>query len=459
MKSPDFSAFAPVLSGYSELRFQENRNIRLTFLNGDLCTNERASRGGVSARVHAGGAWGFASGPDRTARGAKAVLREAARNARFLTTRQDLGKPDFTDRKTVSLQDFSTRRPRRTTEELIEFLREVDSHILSTYPKLKSRTVSLSCLEMEKTLFTSFGTDARSLVPRTLIYILLSLGSDHGPVELHDLHGGLGHFEDHFSTPAELFTAIERQYGNLSRKAEGVFSDAGKKECILDADLAGILAHEAVGHTTEADFVLGGSIAADFMGRQVATPLVTLVDFANTALGRTCPVPVFVDDEGTKAEDVTVIDRGVLQRYMHNRASARHFDVPPQGNARAYQFFDEPLIRMRNTAFLPGNKTLDEMIASVEDGYYLVKTSNGQADSTGEFMFGITLGFEIRKGKLGRGIRDTSISGKAFEVLKTVTMVGNGMAWSAGGMCGKKQLIPVGMGGPALRCMVNIGGR
>jgi TldD protein len=99
------------------------------------------------------------------------------------------------------------------------------------------------------------------------------------------------------------------------------------------------------------------------------------------------------------------------------------------------------------------------MIAAVDDGYYLMRSSNGQADSTGEFMFGVVLGYEIKKGKLGRALRDTTVSGVAFDMLKTVTAVSGDMSWSAGGMCGKKQPIPVGMGGPAIACTINLGGR
>jgi len=131
----------------------------------------------------------------------------------------------------------------------------------------------------------------------------------------------------------------------------------------------------------------------------------------------------------------------------------------PTGNARAYQFSDEPLVRMRNTAILPGTDRLDDMIASIDDGYYLIRPSNGQADSTSEFMFGVTLGYEIKNGKIGRAIRDTTISGVAFDMLKTVTMVSPDMKWLSSGMCGKKQPIPVGMGGPAIKCKVTIGGR
>jgi TldD protein len=144
---------------------------------------------------------------------------------------------------------------------------------------------------------------------------------------------------------------------------------------------------------------------------------------------------------------------------MHNKESAALFGVAPTGNARAYQFSDEPLIRMRNTAIVPGTSSLQEMIASVDNGYYLVKPTNGQADSTSEFMFGVMLGYEIRGGKLGRAIKDTTMSGVAFDVLKTITMVSDEMKWTCAGMCGKKQAIPVGMGGPAIKCKVSIGGR
>ena len=74
-------------------------------------------------------------------------------------------------------------------------------------------------------------------------------------------------------------------------------------------------------------------------------------------------------------------------------------------------------------------------------------------------MFGINLGYEIKRGKLGRAIRDTTISGVAFEMLKTVDMLSDDNHWVSSGFCGKKQPMPVGMGGPAIKCRVNIGGR
>jgi TldD protein len=113
---------------------------------------------------------------------------------------------------------------------------------------------------------------------------------------------------------------------------------------------------------------------------------------------------------------------------------------------------------MRNTAILPGTGKLDEMIAGVDDGYLLLKTSNGQADSTTEFMFGIYLGYEIRSGRIGRAIRDTTLSGSAIKVLQSVDAVSDDMRWNCAGYCGKKQPMVVSFGGPALRARAHLGG-
>jgi TldD protein len=85
-------------------------------------------------------------------------------------------------------------------------------------------------------------------------------------------------------------------------------------------------------------------------------------------------------------------------------------------------------------------------------------TGNGQADSTTEFMFSVTLAYEIRNGKLGRALRDTTISGSAIKVLQSVDAVSDDLYWSCSGYCGKKQPMVVSMGGPALRARVHVGG-
>ncbi len=449
--------YAPVLTHYTELRSQENRVQSIFYLKGNLVQNTRTTNAGISARVYRDGCFGFASSPDQS--DVRSVIAAATENALFLAARERKDAAPFAPERPVIEVNFGTSKPRLTHQQVMEFVREVDAYIASKYPDLSSRRVGVNCLDMEKTLITSDGASLYSLLPRSILSFALALDAGDGPVEVSENAGGLGHFEDHFTAPADLYPAIDRLYEHLRKKSEGVYAEAGLKECILDAALAGILAHEALGHTTEADLVLGGSVAAKYLNKPCASPLITLVDLAHTYDGKNLPMPIYVDDEGTYAKDVYIIDQGVLKGYMHSKQSAVEFGVAPTGNGRAYQYHDEPLIRMRNTAILPGESKLEDMIASIEDGYYLMKPSNGQADTTSEFMFGVVLGYEIKNGQLGRAIRDTTISGVAFDVLQSVTMVSDEMKWSCAGMCGKKQAIPVGMGGPAIKCKINIGGR
>lgn len=445
---------------HAELRSQTSRTRRVSIVSGSLVGNMSSVSKGIGARVYKDGVWGFASKSICDEGSAREVLMSARENAFLLHSGCPKNKGAL-----VNAQNVQYAEPRPFIDvpqkTLVDFAREVDSYIEKTYPTLASRHVGLSTGTIEKTLCTSEGSFAYQLFPRTYMIVSMSCeASDGSNIELFDvLGGGEGYFYDHYSSPELLFPQVDSLYEELMKKKEGIFPDAGEALCIIDSSIAGMVAHEAVGHTVEADLVLSGSVAATNLGKEVASPLVSLTDFAHTAFGERAPLPVYVDDEGTLCEDAVIIKDGVLQGFMNNLESAQHFGVKPLGNARAYAFSDEPLIRMRNTAIHPGKDKLEDMIASIDKGYYLTRTQNGQADTTGEFMFGITMGYEIVNGKLGRALRDTTISGVAFNMLKTVDMLSDSVSWDFAGYCGKKQPMAVSMGGPSIRCKVNIGGR
>ena len=387
------------------------------------------------------------------------MIRAATDNARFLSrhTNQKMILPPSIGTGTVPLN-----REIVDTEQqmLIDACRRIDAYIEANCPKLTSRTVVYTEDSQDRIVYSSDAYCGHLTTPRCYIYVMLDAESDTGvPVELFKAFGGYGSFADHFSDVKKYFPEIDKLYAQLMDKREGVYAEAGYKTVILGGNMGGMLAHEAVGHTVEADLVDGGSVAGPSLNKRVASDLVTMVDFAHTYNGETAPLPVYLDDEGTKAEDAELIRNGILTGYMNDRESAERYHMTAKGNARAWSFSDEPIIRMRNTCILPGTSTVEEMIASVDDGYYLIDSGNGQADLTGEFMFGVTCGYEIKNGKLGRALLDTTVTGVAFEMLKTVDMVSDKVEWSSSGFCGKKQPMPVGMGGPHMRCKIMIGGR
>ncbi len=444
---------------HTELRAQINKSSGVTIISGSLTGNTSSEVSGISARVYKNGVYGFSSMAECSDEAAHAVLRAATDNAVFMDGRVNKGTKMFPSVNGGYVSRYtSTNTPAQ--KRYIDFAREVDDYIAKKYPNLKGRRVAVRTDSMEKLLAVSDGHDGCTSIPRSYVYIIMTGETPDGtPVELFKPMGGFGTFDSVFTTPDKLFAEIDEMYEKIRAKQEGVYPEAGVKTCILSGDLAGMLAHEAVGHTVEADLVLGGSVAAHNLGREVASSIVSMVDFAHTFNGERVPLPVYLDDEGIEAIDAPLIINGILTGYMNNRETAERFGMTPTGNARAYAFSDEPLIRMRNTAILPGTSKLEDMIASIDDGYYFVDTNNGQADTTGEFMFGICMGYEIKNGKLGRALLDTTISGVAFEMLKTVDMLSDTMTWASSGFCGKKQPMPVGLGGPDVKCKVTIGGR
>ena len=441
------------------LRGQESRSRRVVLLKGNLVQNGRSETRGVSARVNRNGMYGFASVAEYTEEAAERVLRAASDNADFL------GR--HAEKKLVLPPSFGTGHlycPGEIVDteqkRIIDFCRQVDDYIVAKYPDLTSRAVVYTEDSMDKIIYTSDAYSGHVVNPRAHMYIIMNSETKDGvPVEISDAFGGYGSFADHFSDISVLYEGIEQIYQRLMDKKEGVYAEAGYKTVILGGMMGGMLAHEAVGHTVEADLVRGGSVAGPNLNKRVASDLVSLVDFAHTYEEKPVALPVYLDDEGTKAEDAILIQNGILTGYMNDRESAAEYGMKPAGNARAWGFSDEPLIRMRNTCVLPGKNTFEEMLSSIDDGYYLIQSGNGQADLTGEFMFGVTCGYEIKNGKLGRALLDTTVTGVAFDMLKTVDMVSNEVQWSTSGTCGKKQAMAVSMGGPLMRCKIMIGGR
>ena len=426
------------------LRGHRNRNRRVVLLKGNLVQNSRSEGTGINARVNNHGTFGFASIAEYTPEAAEKVIRAATENALFLGRHsgRNTPLPASAGTGTVSL---NTSIHDTEQKELIEMCRTVDNYIAEKYPDL---TV------------LSDAYNGHLVTPRCYVYVMMSDETKDGvPVELFKAFGGFGSFHDHFSEPEKMYQEIDGLYKKLMDKKEGVYAEAGYKTVVLGGMMGGMLAHEAVGHTVEADLVRGGSVAGPNLNRQVASELVNMTDFAHTYNGGPAPLPVFLDDEGTVAVDDVLIRNGILTGYMNDRESAAEYGMEPTGNARGWTFADEPIIRMRNTCILPGKNTVEELIASVDDGYYLIDSGNGQADLTGEFMFGVTCGYEIKNGKLGKALLDTTVTGIAFDMLKTVDMVSDKVEWSSSGFCGKKQPMAVGMGGPHMRCKIMIGGR
>jgi TldD protein len=442
-----------------ETRQHELRKTRMLMVDGNLTVNLRTVQQGLSARAYLDGYWGFASAPLVAGAAERArVRKQALDNARAMArfgARCALALPET---RHVGRHAYIGREPLSPTE-CNQRLAELHAYCKQHYPGLRSTRFLIGDEHHAKQLRTAAGGDSLASIQRAACMLtLVGEDADGAPIEVDEVLSGKGSLADLDWSIETLAPLLDRVHEHLQAKRHAVSARGGQHTVVLAPELACMLAHEAMGHPCEADLVIGGAVTASLVGQPVASELVSMVDIAHTWNGAEAMSPVYVDDEGTPARDVVLIDRGLLAGFMHSRETAARLGQAPTGNARAYNPNDEPLVRMRNTAILPGSSKLSQMIEGVDDGYLLMKTGNGQADSTTEFMFGVTLAYEIRAGKIGRAVRNTTLSGSAIKVLRSVDAVSDDMHWSCAGYCGKKQPMVVSMGGPALRARAHLGG-
>ena len=226
---------------------------------------------------------------------------------------------------------------------------------------------------------------------------------------------------------------------------------AGEMPVVMGAGGSGILLHEAIGHTFEADFNRKGtSIFSDKMGKKVAESFINIVDDGTLPNDRGA---INIDDEGNDAQKTYLVKDGVLNSYIHDRISSKFYNVDPTGNGRRESFRNIPLPRMRSTYMEAGPHSKDDIITNVDYGIYVDNFSNGQVQiGAGDFTFFVKSGYLIEKGKLTQPIKDINIIGNGPQALADISMAASDFkidkgTWS----CGKDgQTVPVSLGLPTV---------
>jgi TldD protein len=225
----------------------------------------------------------------------------------------------------------------------------------------------------------------------------------------------------------------------------------GEMPVILAAGASGILLHEAIGHSMEADFNRKGiSPYADGLGKRVAEPFVTIVDQGTIPGERGA---LNYDDEGNACARTVMVENGILRTYLHDTISSRQYGVATTGSGRRESYRFAPMPRMTCTFMENGPHNREEIIASVDRGIIAETYGNGQVQlGAGDYTFQVRNGWLVEKGKVTAPIRDFNITGNGPETLQRVKMVANDSLLDSGGWtCGKNgQRVPVSQGMPTV---------
>jgi TldD protein len=268
---------------------------------------------------------------------------------------------------------------------------------------------------------------------------------------------GLEYFRDVLS-PREIGRQAAREAIVL---LGAVDAPAGEMPIVLAPGHSGVLIHEAVGHLLEADFNRKKtSVFWNKMGRRVGSELVTIADDPTIPSSRGS---YNVDDEGTPPRPTLLIEKGVVRGLLQDKLSARLMKgAVPTGHGRRQDYGHWPIPRMANTYIAAGGDAPEDIVRSVDKGFYVASLSGGQVEDSGKFTFSVTLGYLIEGGKLTAPVRQATLIGTNIDVLKRIDRVGGDLAFGLQtGTCSKDgQDVPVNDGCPTLRIgRMTVGGR
>jgi len=444
---------------YADIRIVRRETQDIGVKNGIVHALSLETNFGFGIRVVADGAWGFASSnrlePDEIDRVAAQAVAIAKASARVKEADVDLGPAEVhVDRyqTPVEVDPFDV-----SIEDKIDVLLAADK---------EARAVAGVALAEETMGFQreskTFASSEGSFVEQTIVESGLGLvvrAVGQGEMQQRSYPNSFGR---HQGTAGYEFIGRWDLPGHARQTAEEAVAllsapqcPSGRTTLILDGPQLALQVHESCGHPIELDRVFGTEAA--FAGTSFLTPeklgsfrygsdVVNLVSDAVTPTGLGT---YGYDDEGVPGQKTDIVRNGIFVGYLTSRESASqlrkiHPNAPERSNGamRADGWNRIPIIRMNNVSLMPGQWTLDDLIADTDDGIYMLTNKSWSIDDRRlNFQFGTELAYEIKNGKLGRMLKNATYTGITPQFWGGCDAVCNAEDWNVWGTanCGKGQ--------------------
>jgi TldD protein len=374
---------------------------------------------GFGVRVIVNGAWGFASSPIVTPAEIARVTGEAVIIAKANAAIQP--KPVMLAAVKAYRDAWSTPHEKDPFSvpmaEKLDLLRRVTEEVKKN-AKVFSGSASLNLRSEDKYFCSSEGSSIQQL-------ILQIYGTADATAV--DRENNISRTRTYTPTQASAgweYVPEMNLEENASRIREEVVEHLsappvkpGVKDLLLMPNHLMLTIHESVAHPTELDRALGyeanyagtSYVTMDKIGKRIASEHCTFIG------DRTSPralATVGYDDEGVKASQFTIIDKGIFRNYQTTREQAHLVgDKESHGCSQADSWATVPFQRMPNVYLQAGPRetTLESLIAGIEDGVLIDGRGSYSIDQQRyNFQFGGDAFWEIKGGKKGRMISRVS---------------------------------------------------
>lgn len=208
------------------------------------------------------------------------------------------------------------------------------------------------------------------------------------------------------------------------RKVNAKSIPSGKYKAVFENDMMSALLR-AMQSSFFADVMQEGkSLLKGKVGEMIASSKVNLVDNALLVGGLGSRA---FDDEGVGTTEKYLIKEGKFLGFLHNLKTAHKEGVQTTGNASKGSIAAPVKVDSTNLYIEKGSVSLEELLAQAQNGIYITSLEGihaGANSITGDFSLAAR-GVLIEEGKLTRGVKQITIAGNFFELLKQIEEVGS----------------------------------
>lgn len=410
----------------AEAYLSHTREMEIEVRGGRVETIKSAEEKGLGLRVFREGRMGFAYTTDLSPEGLDRMARDAAANA--LQTSEDrfhcLPHPAAAYPE-LDLYDIAIART--GIEAKIEMARRMERAARAHDPRVK--VIESAVYQDGESQIGLVNTAGIASYFRTAVcglYISLTAQNAAGESQTGfamDFRRRLGDL-DPDAVGNEASARAVRMLGArtpVSAEVPAVFDP------YVVVNLLGVLAPSLTGEAVQK----GRSLFAGKVGQPVASAMVTIVDDGAYPSGiRSAPC----DGEGVPTGRNVLIERGVLQGFLHNTyTAAKEGTVCSTGNGVRGSFKGTPEVGTTNLFLEPGDAAPEEIIAGTPKGFYVTEVMGMHTANpiSGDFSVGAS-GFWIEDGRLAYPVRGAAIAGNIRDLLSAVDVVGKDLRFFGG---------------------------
>lgn len=418
---------------YADIRYEIRKDTVITFNGKELTQISSNSTDGYVIRALKDG--GMSSVVFIKESDAEKAVRKTLENAQLIA--KNIEKPVRLAEAEVIRDTFIPilkEDPRKIPiSEKLELVRKYNDIPLA-YEKIVTTTTIYEEVVREKYFISTEGTEIHEDLITTRLFGEITSKDGNVTQNVRVRAGG----SNGFSTVRNQEKTFEERTALALDLLRAKHVEGGVYNCILNPNLAGVFAHEAFGHYSEADIIETLPTMREKMkiGNKLGNDVLNIVD--NPTLPDQVGFYKF-DDEGMRVRPTQLMKGGVLTGRLHSRRTAAEFGEPVSGHCVAADYRFLPLVRMGTIFIEPGTKSFEELITMLGDGLYILDAKGGM--TAGEnFTFGAHCGYVVKNGKKDRMVRDLNISGNLYQTLNDIIAVGNDLVLSKVGGCGKGQI-------------------